>query len=149
MLDAKEQRAINKALKILESHFSATEYKVDSPSASASYLKLKLSLCEREVFAVMFLNNQHELIEYQELFFGTIDSSVVYPREIIKEALRLNSSALVLAHNHPSGNVLPSEADKRLTNRVVEACRAVDLRVLDHIIVGKSNHYSFAEFGLI
>lgn len=103
---------------------------------------------DRELFEVAFLDNQHRLIECETLFSGTIDGAAVYPREVAKRALELNASAVVIAHNHPSGIVEPSEADKRITKRIVDALQLVDIRTLDHIIVGKTP-FSFAENGLI
>ncbi|MBX9799511.1 MAG: DNA repair protein RadC [Burkholderiaceae bacterium] len=120
-----------------------------SPTAVKEYLRAKLDGFENEVFAVLFLDTQHRLIEYSELFRGTIDSASVYPREVIKEALRLNAAAVIISHNHPSGNPEPSAADKSLTKRLREALAMVDVRVLDHIIVGGTKTTSFAECGLI
>ena len=104
---------------------------------------------EHEVFAVLFLDTQHRLIEYAEMFRGTIDSASVYPRELVKEALRLNAAAVIVSHNHPSGNPEPSRADEVLTQRLKEALALVDVRTLDHIIVAGGSTISFAERGLI
>lgn len=112
------------------------------------YLALKLGAHEREVFAVMFLDSQHRLISFEEMFFGTIDAASVYPREVLKMALSHNAAAVIFAHNHPSGVPEPSQADKRITERLVEALKLVDIRVLDHIVVGESC-VSFAEKGWI
>ncbi|MEX7575511.1 RadC family protein [Pseudomonas aeruginosa] len=120
-----------------------------SPVAVKEYLCAKLAGFEHEVFAVLFLDTQHRLIEYSELFRGTIDSASVYPREVLKEALRLNAAAVIISHNHPSGNPEPSEADKTLTQRLREALALVDVRTLDHIIVAGGSTISFAERGLI
>ncbi|MNL53738.1 hypothetical protein D3C87_1770080 [compost metagenome] len=120
-----------------------------SPAAVKEYLRAKLAGFEHEVFAVLFLDTQHRLIEYAEMFRGTIDSASVYPRELVKEALRLNAAAVILSHNHPSGNPEPSGADKALTQRLKEALALVDVRTLDHIIVAGGNTMSFAERGLI
>ncbi len=120
-----------------------------SPAAVKEYLFAKLSGFEHEVFAVLFMDTQHRLIEYREMFHGTIDSAEVHPREVVKEALRLNAAALVISHNHPSGNPEPSAADRVLTKRLREALSMVDVRVLDHIIVGGTKTTSFAERGLI
>ena len=113
------------------------------PVAVRKYLSAKLADFEHEVFAVLFLDTQHRLIEYSELFRGTIDSASVYPRELVKEALRLNAAAVIVSHNHPSG------ADKVLTQRLREALALVDVRTLDHIIVAGGSTISFAERGLI
>ncbi|HHF2995781.1 TPA: DNA repair protein RadC [Vibrio diabolicus] len=112
------------------------------------YLKLKLGAHDREVFAVMFLDNQHQLISFEELFFGTIDAASIYPREVLKTALNHNAAAVIFAHNHPSGIAEPSQADKRITQRLIDALKLVDIRVLDHIVVGEGC-VSFAEKGLI
>ena len=119
------------------------------PVAVRKYLSAKLADFEHEVFAVLFLDTQHRLIEYSELFRGTIDSASVYPRELVKEALRLNAAAVIVSHNHPSGNPEPSGADKVLTQRLREALALVDVRTLDHIIVAGDSTTSFAERGLI
>ncbi|MEZ8076857.1 DNA repair protein RadC, partial [Vibrio sp. FF112] len=108
----------------------------------------QLKAYEREVFAVMFLDNQHHLISFEELFFGTIDSASVYPREVVKAALKTNAAAVIFAHNHPSGDATPSQADKRITQRLKDALALVDIRVLDHIVIGDSA-VSFAERGLL
>ncbi|WP_350260153.1 RadC family protein [Stenotrophomonas riyadhensis] len=113
------------------------------------FLRAKLTGFEHEVFAVLFLDVQHRLIDYAEMFHGTIDSASVYPREVVKEALRLNAAAVIVSHNHPSGSPEPSSADKMLTQRLKEALALVDIRTLDHIIVAGSLATSFAERGLI
>jgi DNA repair protein RadC len=120
-----------------------------SPELVKDYLRTKLVGFEHEVFAALFLDTKHRLIEYAELFRGTIDSASVYPREVVKEALRFNAAAAVFAHNHPSGNPEPSQADKLLTQRLKEALALVDVRTLDHVIVAGSDTTSFAECGLI
>ncbi len=120
-----------------------------SPLLVKEYLVTKLSGFEHEVFAVLFLDSQHRLIEYVEMFRGTIDSASVYPREVIKEALKLNAAAVIISHNHPSGNPEPSTADKALTMRLKEALALVDVRTLDHIIVAGADTTSFAERGLL
>ncbi len=120
-----------------------------SPAAVKEYLCAKLAGFEHEVFAVLFLDTHHRLIEYAEMFRGTIDGASVYPRELVKEALRHNAAAVIISHNHPSGNPEPSQADKVLTQRLNEALRLVDVRVLDHVIVAGNSTASFAERGLI
>ncbi len=119
-----------------------------SSEATRDFLRFKLGNNDREVFAVMLLDNQHQLIDYRELFFGTIDAAAVYPREIAKVALLENAAAVILAHNHPSGICEPSIADKNITKRLKEALALIDVRVLDHVIVGEST-YSFTEHGLL
>src|SRR5690606_22885089 len=118
-----------------------------SPATVKEYLVTKLSGFEHEVFAVLFLDTQHRLIEYSEMFRGTIDSASVYPREVVKEALRLNAAAVIFSHNHPSGNPEPSRADEAITVKLKEALALVDVRTLDHIVVGGEGTVSFAERG--
>ena len=122
---------------------------MNSPSVVRDYLTVKLAAYEHEMFAVLFLDNQHRLIEFVEMFRGSIDSASVYPREVVKEALARNAAAVILSHNHPSGWVEPSEADKRITNRLKEALSLVDVRVLDHLVVAGARAVSFAERGLL
>ncbi|MGL6428634.1 JAB domain-containing protein [Aeromonas hydrophila] len=120
-----------------------------SPELVKDYLRTKLVGFEHEVFAVLFLDTKHRLIEYAELFHGTIDQASVYPREVVKAALRVNAAAVVFSHNHPSGNPEPSHADKVLTQRLREALAIVEIRTLDHIVVGSEGTVSFAEQGLL
>ncbi|MEW8701935.1 MAG: DNA repair protein RadC [Candidatus Thiodiazotropha sp.] len=120
-----------------------------SPIECRKYLTLKMAELEREVFAVLFLDNRHRLIKFDVMFFGTIDGATVHPREVVKAALMHNAAAVILAHNHPSGVPEPSNADKRITQQVKEALKLIDIRVLDHIVVGGTNTLSFAELSLI
>lgn len=119
------------------------------PSTTRQFLKSKLRGYDREVFACLFLDNQHRVISYEELFFGTIDGASVHPREVVKRVLHHNAAAVIFAHNHPSGVAEPSQADQRITQRLKSALLLVDVRVLDHMIVGDSEVMSFAETGLI
>jgi len=116
---------------------------------SHDFFTLKLSQYEHEVFSILFLDNKHQVIAYEELFRGTIDGASVHPREVVKRALQLNAAAVIFAHNHPSGIPEPSDSDKRITNRLSEALKLVEIRTLDHIIVGSSGTVSLAERGLI
>ena len=102
-----------------------------------------------EVFGTLLLDNRHKLIAFDELFQGTIDGAAVYPREVIKHAITHNAAAVILVHNHPSGDPEPSEADKRLTRRLKEALGLVDIRVLDHVVVGYEGYVSFAKRGIL
>jgi len=113
------------------------------------YLKSKLRNYDREVFACLYLDNQHRLIRYQELFFGTIDGASVHPREVVKSVLVENAAAVIFAHNHPSGIAEPSQADERITRHLKSALALIDVRVLDHMIVGDKEVVSFAERGLL
>ncbi|MHB0805077.1 RadC family protein [Stutzerimonas nitrititolerans] len=121
----------------------------NAPDIVKEYLGTKLAGLEHELFAVLFLDNQHRLIDYVEMFRGTIDSASVYPREVVKEALKRNAAAVILSHNHPSGHAEPSQADRTLTGRLKDALGLVDVRTLDHIIVAGPARVSFAELGLL
>jgi len=120
-----------------------------SPQAVRDFLSIKLGALEHESFCVLLLDSRHRLIEYVELFRGTIDGASVHPREVVKLALAKNAAALVLAHPHPSGVAEPSHADELITKRLTEALSLVDIRVLDHVIVAGGEVSSFAERGLI
>ncbi|MGY2492607.1 RadC family protein [Cupriavidus sp. CP313] len=120
-----------------------------SPAMVKEFLAAKLAGLEHEIFAVLFLDSRHRLIQYVEMFRGTIDSAAVHPREIVKETLRCNAAAVIFAHNHPSGEPKPSTADKLLTQRLKDALALVDVRTLDHIILGGDTTTSFAEQGLL
>ncbi len=118
-----------------------------SPADTRRLVSSRLRDRQREVFAALFLDNQHRLIAFEELFQGTIDSASVYPREVVKKALALNAAAIIFAHNHPSGVAEPSQADRQITERLVQALALVDIRVLDHLVVGDGEPVSFAERG--
>jgi len=120
---------------------------LESPEAVKSLVALQMRDLEHEVFACLFLDNRHRLITYEPLFRGTIDSASVYPREVVKAALACNAAAVVLAHNHPSGVAEPSPADIDITARLKKALTLIDVRVLDHIIVGDNYQVSLAERG--
>ena len=120
-----------------------------SPDATRAYLKSRLRGYPQEVFACLFLDNRHRIIEYQELFRGTIDGASVHPREVVRIALRFNAAAVIFAHNHPSGVAEPSQADVRITQRLKDALALVEVRVLDHFVVGEGEGTSLAERGLI
>ena len=120
---------------------------LESPDAVKSLVALEMRDLEHEIFACLFLNNRHRLISYEALFRGTIDSASVYPREVVKAALACNAAAVVLAHNHPSGVAEPSRADIDITARLTKALNLIDVRVLDHIIVGGNYQVSLAERG--
>jgi DNA repair protein RadC len=113
------------------------------------YVRLRMRDLPREVFRVLFLTNRHDIIEDLELFRGSLTESVVSSREIILQAVRSNAAAVILVHNHPSGEASPSPEDRHITSKIVQACRFVDVQVLDHIIVGKDQFFSFADQGLL
>jgi len=136
------------ALRVLAGQLRGTEL-LSSPQAVRDFLRIKLGTLEHEVFAVIHLDAQHRVIEYVEMFRGTVSQTSVYPREIVKEALARNSAALILVHNHPSGVDEPSRADEMLTQTLKSALSLVDVRVIDHLIVAGPTILSFAERGLI
>lgn len=113
------------------------------------YLKARLRDLDREVFAALFLDNRHRVLAFEELFAGTLTGTAVYPREVVKRALRHNAAAVIFAHNHPSGVAEPSRADEMLTRKLKEALALVEIRVLDHIVVGDGEMASFSERGLL
>ncbi|WP_372870902.1 DNA repair protein RadC [Shewanella sp.] len=145
-----QERVIREAISILEARYqdhSAKTSVFTSPALVKDYLKLRMAAYEREVFAVLLLDSQHRLIACEELFFGTIDAAAVYPREVVKLTLSRNAAAVIFAHNHPSGIPEPSAADRRITERLVNALATVDVPVLDHLVIGQVDVVSFAERG--
>jgi DNA repair protein RadC len=141
---------IESALKILETRisYSSDSIPMTSPQASKDFVKLKLATYEHEVFACLMLDNRNRVIAFRELFRGTIDGASVYPREVVKQALADNAAAVIFAHNHPSGATEPSQADIAITERLKKALALIDVRVLDHLIVG-DEVTSFAERGIL
>jgi len=139
---------VQQALELLACEIRQTDT-LASPDAVKDYLRLKLATKPHEVFAVMFLDCQHRVIEYEEMFRGTLTQTSVYPREVVLGALKHNAAAVVLSHNHPSGTVQPSRADEALTHTLKAALALVDVRVLDHIVVATEGTFSFAEHGLM
>ncbi len=122
---------------------------IRKPSDSLDLIRSEIGHLEHEVFAVAFLDNRHRLISFDHLFRGTNDGTSVHPRECLKDALKYNSAAVVLAHNHPSGQAAASQADERITSRLKKVFELVDIRILDHIIVAGEDSFSFAEHGLL
>jgi DNA repair protein RadC len=153
LFELSDEEVIDYACSVLEQRLAyrlASEGVVfTSPIETRRYLTLKLAEREREVFVVLYLDNRHRLIKYDELFFGTIDGASVHPREVVKAALKHNAAAVILSHNHPSGVPEPSQADKLITRHLKDALNLVDVRVLDHIVVGGIETVSFAELGLM
>ena len=145
-----DDEIIESALKILESRisYSSDSPLLTSPQASKDYVKLQLATYQYEVFACLFMNNRNRVIAFDELFRGTIDGASIYPREVVKACLSHNAAAVIFAHNHPSGVADPSQADIAITERLKKALALVDVRVLDHLIVGEEV-ISFAERGLL
>jgi DNA repair protein RadC len=130
---------IESALKILESRilYKSDSIPMTSPQASKDFVKLQLATYEHEVFACLMLDNRNRVIAFRELFRGTIDGASVYPREVVKQVLADNAAAVIFAHNHPSGIAEPSQADIAITERLRKALALIDVRVLDHLIVGE------------
>lgn len=119
------------------------------PKDAARFLQLSLANEKNECFSAVFLNNKHRVIRFERLFTGTIDGAAVYPRVVAQRALELNAAAVIFAHNHPSGNSEPSEADRSITQRLVSALALLDIRVLDHLVVSQKDWVSLAERGWV
>lgn len=151
-LGAAKYAQVQAVLEMARRHFAEILQRGDvltSPDATRSYLCAQLRGYDYEVFACLFLDNQHRVVAFEELFRGSIDSASVYPREVVKRALFHKAAAVIFAHNHPSGINEPSQADKHITQKLTQALALLDIRVLDHFIIGDGLPYSFAEQGLI
>jgi DNA repair protein RadC len=148
---ARPAPVIHQALQLLDSYLKWPGKLLGSPDAVKQYLRLMLQESEHEVFVVLFLDAKNRLIETEEMFRGTLTSTSasVYPREVLKAALKHNAASVIFSHNHPSGLADPSQADLLITRTLKEALALVDIRVLDHIIVARSETHSFAEHGQI
>jgi DNA repair protein RadC len=120
-----------------------------SPQAAVDFARVKLAGSPNELFMVIYLNTKNEVIDYEVIHEGTVDKAVIYPRRIIERALVYHASGLLLIHNHPSGDILPSEEDKRITGTISEATTTMDIHLLDHIIVGRDGYFSFVENDLM
>jgi DNA repair protein RadC len=145
---APARQILLQAEELIDQQFHRQCVALSDPQLVRVFLKIHLGRHAHEVFAVLFLDSSHRLIEYVELFRGTIDTAQVHPREVIKEALVRNAAAVIFAHNHPSGVAQPSKADQRITMQLKEALDLVGVKVLDHVIVGESVT-SFVELGLL
>lgn len=122
---------------------------IRSPADTEAFLMARLRDLPHELFCCIYLDNRHRIISFEELFRGTIDGTSVYPREVVKQALSVNAAAVILAHNHPSGVAEPSQADERITRRLKAALELVDIRLLDHLVIGDGNSTSLASRGMI
>ena len=120
-----------------------------TPDMTREFLQSQLSDLEREIFMVIFLDNKNRVLKHTRLFSGTLSHVEVHPREIVREAIKLNAAGVILAHNHPSGCAEPSRADKAITERIIKCCQFMDIRVLDHLIIGRGEYIFFAERGWI
>ncbi|MGR7847159.1 RadC family protein [Klebsiella aerogenes] len=143
------QRTIRRAIKLLDKYLRQPGIAFSSSTAARNWLRLQLAGQEREVFMVLYLDNQHRLLESETLFAGSVNHVQVHPREVVKSALRFNAAAVVLAHNHPSGDPEPSQCDRNITGRLKEALALVDVNTLDHLVIGSDGIVSFAERGWI
>ncbi|MBA1445561.1 MAG: DNA repair protein RadC [Chromatiales bacterium] len=146
--DLEKETLVNLALVVLAPKRLSSDL-LSTPDVSRRYLQLSLAGCKNEVFGCFFLDNRHRLIAEEKLFFGTIDGASVHPRVVVQRTLELNAAAVILWHNHPSGIAEPSQSDQQITNRLKDALALVDVRVLDHLVVGSETTTSFAELGLL
>jgi len=140
---------IAKAIEILGARLKQPGVALEKPQECIQYLMLNTARHEREVFTVIFMDTRHRVIACEAMFFGTIDCATVHPREIVKRALEHNAAAIILSHNHPSGCADPSSADSFMTRKIVDACALVDVRVLDHMVVGGVTAVSMASIGMM
>lgn len=146
-LPASAQQTIREALTLLERQLREPGMAFTSSSSVRDWLRLQLTLEEREAFTLLLLDNQNRLITYEPLFKGTISHTEVHPREVVKSALKHNAAAAIVAHCHPSGQAEPSQADRQITELLKKALALVDIRLLDHLVVGGMDIVSFAERG--
>lgn len=146
-LNAEEKAVVEQAMQLLDRRLRGESF--SSPQIAGQYFKARLCQHDREVFSVAFLDQHHRLISCEDLFMGTIDGSEVHCRVVARRALLLNAAAIICAHNHPSGDATPSFADKALTKRLREALMLLDVRLLDHFVVGDGPAVSMAAHGLI
>lgn len=137
-----EDEVLSTASEILKQRLLKT-VRLDSPDETLRFLETRYSHYEHEIFGVIWLTNRHQIIETEEMFRGTIDGANVYPREVAKRGLALNAAAIVIFHNHPSGCSEPSSADRSLTRRLCDALALVDIRLIDHIVIGRGETTSF------
>jgi DNA repair protein RadC len=143
-LQAAQELARRQALQVISSSDA-----LSSPADTRRFLQYHLGGHNREVFSCLFLDSQHRVLRCEDLFLGTLDGAAVYPREVAVRALQYSAAAVIFAHNHPSGVAEPSSADRRITERLCAALALLDIRVLDHVIIGRGRAFSFAEEGLL
>lgn len=143
-----EEDVLYWAEKIVTKRFTRSNY-LTSPDTTKEFLRILLAKEHRELFLIIFLDNQNGILGYETLFQGTIDGAAVYPREIVKAVLTNNAASVILAHNHPSGAAEPSQADQKTTDRIIKALETIDVKVLDHLVLGGVATVSFAERGLL
>ncbi|MEN4701133.1 RadC family protein [Pantoea agglomerans] len=146
-LSLSAQQTVREALALLKRQLREPGAAFTSTTAVRDWLHLQLATLEREEFVVLFLDNQHRLIAHETLFKGSVSHTEVHAREVVKSCLRHNAAAVILAHNHPSGYAEPSDADRRITTRIKQALDLIDIRLLDHLVIGGMDIVSFAERG--
>lgn len=149
MAREQEDIVIEQALAILDQRMFQHGEALISPRDSAAFLKLKLGGYQWEVFGCLFLDNRHRVLAFEEMFRGTLDGASVHPREVVRAALNHNAAAVILSHNHPSGVAEPSAADRNITRQLRDALQLIDVRVLDHLVIGAGEPTSMAARGLI
>ena len=144
-----EDWIIQQAIVLLERRVFKAGPRLERPTAVRDYLRLKLVAEPNEIFVVVFMNSMHDVLAVEPMFHGTINATSVYPRVVLQRALQLNAAAVIFAHQHPSGTTEPSNADRLLTEQLKTALALIDVRVLDHFVIGQGAPYSFAESGLL
>ena len=144
-----EDWIVQQAIVLLERRVFKAGPRLVRPAAVRDYLRLKLVAEPNEIFVVVFMNSMHDVLAVEPMFHGTINATSVYPRVVLQRALQLNAAAVIFAHQHPSGTTEPSNADRLLTEQLKTALALIDVRVLDHFVIGQGTPYSFAESGLL
>ena len=144
-----EDWIVQQAIVLLERRVFKAGPRLERPDAVRDYLRLKLVAEPNEIFVVVFMNSMHDVLAVEPMFHGTINATSVYPRVVLQRALQLNAAAVIFAHQHPSGTTEPSNADRLLTEQLKTALALIDVRVLDHFVIGQGTPYSFAESGLL
>lgn len=144
-----EDWIVQQAIVLLERRVFIAGPRLERPAAVRDYLRLKLVAEPNEIFVVVFMNSMHDVLAVEPMFHGTINATSVYPRVVLQRALQLNAAAVIFAHQHPSGSTEPSNADRVLTEQLKTALALIDVRVLDHFVIGQGAPYSFAESGLL
>ncbi|XNX70568.1 JAB domain-containing protein [Stenotrophomonas maltophilia] len=144
-----EDWIVQQAIVLLERRVFKAGPRLERPAAVRDYLRLKLGAEPNEIFVVVFMNSMHDVLAVEPMFHGTINATSVYPRVVLQRALQLNAAAVIFAHQHPSGTTEPSNADRLLTEQLKTALALIDVRVLDHFVIGQGTPYSFAESGLL
>ncbi|MCK1050200.1 DNA repair protein RadC [Pseudomonas aeruginosa] len=144
-----EDWIVQQAIVLLERRVFKAGPRLERPAAVRDYLRLKLVAEPNEIFVVVFMNSMHDVLAVEPMFHGTINATSVYPRVVLQRALQLNAAAVIFAHQHPSGTTEPSNADRMLTEQLKTALALIDVRVLDHFVIGQGTPYSFAESGLL